>query len=169
MDLLQLINSLVLVIGIPAIAVALITMGKRLHTLEVLENTVGKIKTNVKVIADYLTRNHSTFNAGEIQAYSPLKLTPLGEEFIKEIGFDKVFEEHKQEFFTFIDQEHPKFKYDVETGSVKSIYIFSDKEWMSFLKVFFYNNPTRTMENTAPTLGIYVRDAYLLMHPEIVE
>ena len=41
------------------------------------------MKINVKVIADYLTRNHSKFNASEMQAYSPLKLTEIGREFIK--------------------------------------------------------------------------------------
>jgi hypothetical protein len=40
---------------------------------------------------------------------------------------------------------------------------------MKFLKVYFYNNPTRNLENTAPTLGVYLRDRYLADHPEIKE
>jgi hypothetical protein len=40
---------------------------------------------------------------------------------------------------------------------------------MEFLKIFFYENPARNMENTAPTLGVYIRNKYLAKHPEITQ
>lgn len=33
----------------------------------------------------------------------------------------------------------------------------------------FYNHPDRNLENTAPTLGLYIRDKYLADYPEIRE
>ena len=56
-----------------------------------------------------------------------------------------------------------------ETAAIKSIYTLSDKEFMSLLKEYFYNNPNRSLANTAPTLGVYVRDKYLEEHPEIIQ
>jgi len=85
------------------------------------------------------------------------------------LGFDNIFKEHKLDFFNYIDEEKPKLKYDVEFSAIKSISFLSDKPYMEFLKVFFYNNPNKNIENTAPTLGVYIRDKYLEEHPEITQ
>ena len=109
------------------------------------------------------------FNPSELKPYSPLALTPQGEELIKKLGFNNVFSEHKEDFFALIDAEQPKLKYDVENAAIKAIYLLTDRPYMDFLKVFFYNTPDRGMEDTAPTLAVYVRDAYLAAHPEITQ
>lgn len=169
MDFLKIINAIVLVVGIPTIAGVLIRTGKKLQVLKTLEVTVEKIKINVKVISDYLAKHQTKFDLKELRTYSPLQLTEDGKKFITDIGFDNVFEKNKDDFFHFIEGENPKLKYDVELAAVKSIQVNAQKDYMSFLKVFFYNTPTRTLENTAPTLGVYVRDKYLEEHPEITQ
>jgi hypothetical protein len=73
------------------------------------------------------------------------------------------------DFYNIISGEDVKVKYDVEMASIKSIYALYEKPYMQFLKVYFYNKPERSLENTAPTLGVYVRDSYLLEHPEITQ
>lgn len=156
-------------VGIPVIVAALLYIGRKLQVLDGLEKTTGKIKSNVKVISDYLVRAHPDFSHDELQAYSPLKLTPGGKKLIKDLGFDNVFEQYKNEFFDFIDHDEPKQKYDVEVAAIKSISVFSNNDYMGFLKTFFYNNPERSIQNTAPTLGVYVRDKYLAEHTEITE
>jgi hypothetical protein len=166
---LQKINELVVSIGIPAIVWALIYIGIKLHTLKVIEIAVDKIKQNIKVMGDYLTRHHAKFNPAELKAFSPVQLTEIGIKLIKEIGFDHIFNVNKTDFFSFIDSEQPKLKYDVEVASTKSIYVLADKPYMQFLKVFFYNNPDRNLENMASTLGVYIRDKYLGEHPEITK
>ncbi|MEK7561021.1 MAG: hypothetical protein AAB539_03645 [Patescibacteria group bacterium] len=162
--------DIILTIGIPAIVLALIYIGKKLQILSDLRIAIEKIKNNIKVISDYLITNHSTFDPTELRAYSPLRLTEAGEAFIQKIGFNNVFEKNKTDFFSFIDEENPKLKYDVEAAAIKSIRVFyEEKEFISFLKVFFYDNPNRNLENTAPTLGVYIRDKYLSEHPEITQ
>lgn len=162
------INTIV-AIGVPAIVVALIYIGRKLQVLDELQITIGKMKLNLKVIGDFLTRNHSEFNPKELQGYSPLHLTEEGKRFIHNIGFSRIFEKYKEEFFKCIRNEHPKLKYDVEAAAIKSIYTLSDKDFMAFLKEYFYNNPTRNLGNTAPTFGVYVRDKYLEAHSEIIQ
>lgn len=169
MNFLQWLNAVIIAVGIPAIVLALIFIGKKLQVLDTLEKSADKIKHNLKVVGDYLMRYHQDFNPNELQVLSPLQLIPGGEDFIVQVGFDKVFIANKTDFFKFIDGENPKLKFDVEVAAVKSIYGMSDKVYMNFLKILFYNKPVRNMENTAPTLGIYVRDKYLAEHPEITQ
>ena len=163
------INTVIVYIGIPAIVAALIYIGKKLQVLDSLDKATNKIKHNMKVVSDYLTRHHTKFDPKELQALSPLELTQSGIELIKKLNFEKVFMENKTEFFGCIDSEEPKLKYDVETAAIKSIYVLNSKPYMDFLKVFFYANPIRNLENTAPTLGVYIRDKYLVEHPEIAQ
>lgn len=157
-------------IGIPIIAGALLYIGKQLHILSELKKTSDTIKHNVKVISDFLAKKSSFhFDTSELKNYSPLSLTPEGNQFITKLGFNNVFSEHKADFFNYIVEQNPALKYDVELSAIKSITFLADKPYMEFLKVFFYNTPNRNMGNTAPTLGVYVRDEYLKEHPEITQ
>lgn len=156
-------------VGVLGILGAFIYIGRKLQVLDDMNKTTQKIKTNVKVISDYLTSTSADFDHTELQTYSPFQLTPKGQEFIKELGFDVVFEKHQDEFFAFIDSEEPKLKYDVERLAIKSISAHYNKHFMDILKVYLYNNPGRSLKNVAPTLGVFIRDKYLEAHPEITE
>jgi hypothetical protein len=161
--------DVIITIGVPAVVGCLIYIGRKLQILEDLKLTVDKIKGNVKVVSDYLVKNHNKFDPAELRAYSPILLTEQGQQFIRTIGFDNVFKERERDFFGCIDSEKPKLKYDVEAAAIKSIHILYEKPYMDFLKVYLYNNPKRSIENIAPTLGVYVRDKYLEKHPEITQ
>ncbi|MEK7095049.1 MAG: hypothetical protein AAB917_00100 [Patescibacteria group bacterium] len=156
-------------IGVGTLILGLIHIGRKLQILDSLQTTSDKIKINMNVICNYLIKNHDSFNSIELETFSPFQLTPKGKVFISSLGFDNIFEKNKKEFFDFIDSENPTLKYDVENSSIKAIAALYGKDFMKFLKVYFYNNPTRNIENTAPTLGVYVRDKYLEAHPEITE
>ncbi len=156
-------------IGIVSIIGGLIYIGRKLQILDDLQELSKNMKHNIQVISNFLTRNNKGFNSSELKSMSPLTLTEEGNKFISELTFDDVFAENKQEFFGYIDSEKPKFKYDVENAAIKSIYALSDNDFMDFLKIFLYNNPNRTMDDTAPTLGVYIRDKYLEAHPEITQ
>ncbi|OHA17291.1 MAG: hypothetical protein A3C79_03160 [Candidatus Taylorbacteria bacterium RIFCSPHIGHO2_02_FULL_45_28] len=168
-EILQTISSIFALIGVPATIAGFIYVGRKLQVLDTLAEDMGKVKHNLKVVTDYLTRYHLRFDPGNLKALSPISLTDQGNDFIKELGFDEVFEQNKNDFFNFIDSENPKFKYDVELSAIKSVFSLADRDYMSFLKIYLYNNPSRTINDTAPTLGIYVRDKYLAEHSEIKE
>jgi hypothetical protein len=165
----QNIFAVITVVGIAAILSAFIYIGRKLQVLDDLSRCIDKIKNNMGVISNYLTRNHMEFNPSELQSFSPFNLTDAGKRFIADIGFNNVFESNKSDFLSFISSENVKLKYDVESAAIKSIFAFYNKPYMEFLKVYFYNHPERSLENTAPTLGIYVRDKYLEAHPEITQ
>src|ERR1700722_19948794 len=107
MNYLDIINGAVVIIGLPTIIICAVYIGRKLNLLDTLSATSEKIKSNVKVISDYLIKHHTKFNPSELQAYSPLRLTESGERFIKELGFDDIFENNKSDFFHYIESEHP--------------------------------------------------------------
>lgn len=162
-------TSLMVLIGVPFTIGTLLKVGRKLQVLDSLEITTKTIKHNLHAVTTYLIRNHTTFDPSELQAMSPLKLTAKGKQFIQEVDFERIFSEHRADFYQCIDDEQPLLKYDVEQAAKKAIFVLSDKSFMSFLKVFFYNHPDRNLENVAPTLAVFVRDRYLEDHLEIRE
>lgn len=169
MNAIEIINRIVVVVGLPTIIAAVLVMGRKLQILDSLNETAKTIKHNMTVISFFLTKHNKEFNSSELQAFSPLQLTDDGRRFIKAIGFDNVFIANKKAFLDFINNESPRLKYDVEISAIKSIVALSNEPFMEFLKIYFYNNPKRSLDNLSPTLGIYIRDLYLADHPEITQ
>ena len=165
----EILNAIVVLVGVPASVAGLVYIGRKLQTLDSLEESMSRVKHNLNITTHFLIRHHENFDLKELQTFSPIQLTEEGKGLVRELGFDNVFRTHQSEFFGCIDAEHPKLKYDVENAAIKSLYTLQGVDYMEFLKVFFYNNPSRNLENTAPTLGIYLRDQYLAVHPEITQ
>ena len=73
MDILNIVNTIVVVIGIPTIIGCCIYVGRKLQILDTLETTGEKVKHNIKVISDFLTKNSILkFDPSELKSYSPL-------------------------------------------------------------------------------------------------
>ncbi len=168
MNALEVINSIVVLVGVPSVLGSVLYLGRKLQILDSLDDTTRTIKHNLTVVTNFLIKHNQEFDSSELQTFSPLQLTDVGKELIKHFDFENIFNVNKAEFFKFIDSENPKLKYDVEVSAVKSIIALSNEPFMDFLKIYFYNNPNRNFDNISPTLGIYVRDKYLSEHPEII-
>lgn len=156
-------------IGIVAILGAFVYVGRKLQKLEDLEKKVGHIQDNVQVISLHLTRHHIEFDPSELRSLSPYQLTKEGNAFINDVGFDDIIAAHQDKFFAYIESEMPSVKYDVETAAIQSVIFLQNEPFMKPLRIYMYNNPDRNLENMAATLGIYIRDKFLEVHPEITE
>lgn len=168
-NIVQIINSIAAIVGVPAMIIGFVYVGRKLQILDQLAITTEKIKYNLKMVSDFLSENANNFNSSSLQNYSPVQLTESGSAFLEQLGFEDIFKKNKADFFAFVDEEEPHFKYDVENAAIKSIFFLKDRPYMKFLKIYLYNTPKRRMNDVAPTLGIYVRDQYLAAHPEITE
>ena len=161
-------SNLISTIGLAStMIIGFVYIGRKLQILDDIKGTIDKMKHNVKIIADFLTKKEPDFDNSKLKNYSPLQLTDEGLEFVMSLGFDKVFKNHQKDFFDFISEETPQVKYDVELSAIKSINFLLDKSFMNFLKTYMYNHPEKRLERMAPTLGVYIRDHYLAEHPEI--
>ncbi len=160
------------ILGIPAIIVALLFIGRKLQILDDLKKTVEKIKHNIKAMADSMINSDLVFDHTKLQSYSPFKLTEKGKEYLEKIGFISTFNSNKEIFFDCIDMDHPKTKYDVELAAYRSMLLLRNKEdLMKPIKIHLYNNPNdeESFESISRYAGVYIRDQYLDLHPEIVE
>ncbi|MFA6533578.1 MAG: hypothetical protein WCT37_00220 [Patescibacteria group bacterium] len=158
-----------LAIGIATIIGGLVYIGRKLQILDDLKETMEKVKHNVKVICDTLSKPKIDFNPQDIQSYSPLKLTTVGEKKIIDIGFADIFRNNSSDFLGFIKSESAGTKYDVEIAAIKSVKVLFDKEYFNPIKSYLYNNPSENVDTLFTTLGVYVRDNYLEQYPEITE
>lgn len=159
---LKLIVSILVTIGIPYIINSLIKIGRKLEKIDKMESDMKKVKSNLKLVSDSLIKTATVeFDHELIQSYSPLKLTGKGEKFIEKLGFDKIYVEHKKDFFKFIEEEKAETEYDIELAAIKSTLILFNKKYFSPIKDYFYKNPKTDKTKIMVVLGIYIRDKYL--------
>ena len=166
-ELLKVLNAVIVIIGIPTIIGACIYVGRKLQVLDDLNDTISKVKHNIKVVCDTLVQSKVKFDPNYIKSFSPFELTEKGTERIKELGFDKILAENEEDFIDFINSEKPMSKYDVEVSSMKSIIALFDNEYFKPIKKYLYNNPEVDGRKVRTTLAIYVRDKYFEKYPKI--
>lgn len=160
--------DLVSALTLVSVIVGCIFIGRKLQILDDLQKTMEKIKTNIKIACDALIKSEVIeFNGTDLQTYSPFQITEEGKQKINDLGFEKIFEDNKKDFFDFIDAENPKSKYDIEAMSIKAVFSLFNKDYFRGVKEYLYNNPTYGTKQMITLLGVHVRDKYLEDHPEI--
>jgi len=131
-------------------------------TIKSLETLMSKIKNDIKFIANYLSeKSEKNFDRKQLESCSPFRLTPVGEKFLEDVGFIKLFNENKNDFFQIIDLTNPTTNYDVEISARKSFIILSEKDYFKPIKVYLYNNPEKRLDTISITAGVHIRDEYL--------
>ncbi len=165
------INQIFIIVGVPSTVAAFIYIGRKLEVLDRLDGTMGKVKNNLTVVCNFLIGTNSGFGDGRLQSYSPAHLTEEGLDFLsdKKTSFISVFEKNKDDFFRSVDDERPQTKYDVENVSVRCVVNLWSQSYFEPVKVYLYNNPKEDVKRFALLAGIYIRDRYLEIHPEIKE
>ena len=199
MDLLQVINSIVVMIGLPAIIGACVYVGRKLQTIEVLQEDMNEVrkdtagikkdlssmhkelgggdsksiifrmKHNIRAITEYLTGADPGFDAQYLKTMSPFQLSKEGEELLEKSGFKQIVKENEDDFLNFVGMDKPKTKYDVQQTAYKGVYLLFDEDYFVPVKTFLYNNPKVGKNAFLSAAAIYVRNAYLKAHPEIKE
>ena len=137
--------------------------------IDAIESVMDKMKSNIKVIATFLSADRPTFNVGLLEAMSPLQIKPDGMKILEESGFKGVIdssEENKRKFFDYITEQEPNSKLDVENYSVMAFAALLSESFMKPVQNYLYNFPNN--REVFPYLaGVYIRDLYLVAHPEI--
>lgn len=159
--------KIIMGIGIPAIIGGCIYIGRKLQILDTLQDAINKVKYNIKVIADCLVKAPVQFDHEKLQTYSPIQLTDVGKKYLDDIGFVKIFEDNKKDFFDFIDAEKPTTKYDIEISATKSFLVLFERSYFRPIKEFLYTHPQDHLQAMSKIGGVYIRDSYLEKHPEI--
>ncbi len=114
MDWIQIINGLIVIIGIPTIAGVLISTGKKLNTLELIEEDLkDNVRPDLKEIREKFFAFEGKMN-GVFKAHSPISLTTKGIEFLNKSGVKEYIDENLNIFLSLCANKKPTNAYDIQ-------------------------------------------------------
>ena len=160
MNWIQIVNGLVVVIGIPTLIGVFINIGRKLQILETIE---GDLKENIRPDLKDVRERFSALEgkmSGFFATASPVSLLPKGVKIIEKSGLKKYIDDHKDDFMKQCCGDKPTNQYDIQT----SAFNFFDKldfgEFESKLKEtsFQYGMSLEMLRRIG---GIYFRDILL--------
>jgi hypothetical protein len=169
MNVLNIINGIVLIIGLPTIIGIAVKLGKKLQILETIDASFDGIKTNVTTICTFLATTHKNdFPSNILKTMSPYQIQSDGLKEIEDSGLKAILDNpvNLKRIFDLILDQKPTTKLDVETNSFIAYNSASVDEAFKPIKSYLYNHPAA--RNYFPYLAaVYIRDKYLSEHPEI--
>ena len=133
-----------------------------------INNTLNKVKLNIKAIVTFLSTDRPNFDIAIIEAMSPLRIKEKGYEILEESGFRRIMSdsEKRAKILSCIADQDPTTKLDVEKTAIVFFATLLENEFMNPIKSYLYEHPDN--REVFPTLaGLYIRDEYLKDHLEI--
>jgi hypothetical protein len=165
MDWVEIINAIVVVVGVPAIFVALINIGRNLKTLEIIEKDLNdNIRPDLKDVRErFFSLEGKT--SGLFQTSSPVRLMDAGEKVLEKSGLKSYIDNNKDSLLREC-KNNSNFTnpYDIQKAS----FAFFDEysfpvDFFEALKLYAYDNGIAL--SVLRRIGaIYFRDLCLLEH-----
>lgn len=121
---------------------------------------MGKVTPAIiEMQSKFETLGHSIAFPITVTPGSPLKLTDIGEQVLKDYGFYKIFKKSKEQLVTQVITRSPKTNYDIQQESFAVIRetFESDDPIFAPIKDYAYNKGS-SIEVVIPPAGIVLRD-----------
>jgi len=161
MDILQIVNTIVVTLGLPTIIVSSIFMGKKLNALDTVESDIKEMKPDLKDVRERVAGLEGK-TAGLFRNNSPISLTKSGERFLQESGLKEFIDTNKETLLTACDyDQNMKTPYDVQQAAFDFFENFEfPDEINNQLKTYAYNQGV-SMSTLRRVAAIYFRDLCL--------
>jgi len=156
---LQWVNTIVVLLGLPAIIASLIFIGRKLQTLDSLKKEVDdNIRPDLKDVRERFATLEGKSSA-LFQTHSPISLTPKGEQYLKESGLKVYIDEHQDDLMEECGlNKKMETPYDVQQVAFE---FFSEHDFPQDVedkvKTYAYEQGV-SLEALRRTAGIYFRD-----------
>lgn len=161
-----------IIIWIGVIAYYIFVYKNKIDKIEKSVGSIDQVKNYVSDLSEYLKAwesvpKHLRYFNSYYTSHSPLQLTDTGIDFIKDSGFEAVFEKNKDFFITSLkerlkNKENDKsFFYFCEEYAIELIKELEDDEsdLLSDVRDFIFKRGLSDIKKTLfKTLGIYIRD-----------
>lgn len=144
------------------------------NRLDSLEEKVDNHTLAIVELYSFLGQKHPKHEFMFSKKMSPRMLNELGSKIYGEIDGYDFLSKNKTALFEYIDKEHPRTKYDVQTASFKALASMADTDSFNTLKDYVYNAPAIDMPDgekyelglgdVCYILSIPLRDMYLEMN-----
>ena len=165
MTIIEWVNAVIVALGLPAIIVVLVAIGRKLQVLDTLQSEVERnIRPDLKDVRErFATLEGKT--AGLFQAQSPISLTEAGRRYLAHSGLQEFIDENQDDLMH--QGEHDRkleSPYDVQQFAFEffdQLTLPDDLE--NEVKTFAYNHGV-SMDSMRRIGGIYFRDLCLQAH-----
>jgi hypothetical protein len=166
-------GQLIIVVGI--IAVIFVACFEQLNNnLNPMINAVAEIQAHLsKGRKGKFVPLFEMKAVGYIQTFSPVDATPLGLRMLDASGGKKLVDEKYLDFEKEIDQGNCETAYDVQNCASTMIAHIENEPYMKRIKDYIYSHPEfegrpLLLEDVQRVMVIYLRNAYLRKHPDII-
>jgi uncharacterized protein YihD (DUF1040 family) len=169
-----LIGILSIVLSIAAsVVTAALMIGKYREKVDSLERSRDKLeskldscKSEIDGLKEFKVSAQKFIDSKIYQSNSPLSLTEYGRKLVKESGFEKIFEEHKDELVQMLNKLSPQTAYDVQEVSRSFMDGLDNYEPFAPIKEYAFKTGS-DFKQILRAGAIMMRDYYLTKHPEI--
>jgi len=164
-------NSPFLVLGALMVGLTLWQNAKLNAFEKRIEVTLGKIKTNIKVIVTFLATVYpDRFDVSLIEGMSPLRIKEGGYDILNRSGFAAIMKnrEFRNKILSYVAEENPASKLDVQNYAIIYFPTILEEDFMLPIKAYLYNFP-KDGEMFSRLAGLYIRDEYLKDHLDITQ
>ncbi len=119
MNYFEIVNGLVVVIGIPTMVGTLITVGRKLQILDSLNITVEqKMEPKLeKLVVEFevlKNKMNILWRSHVARSKSPRQLNDLGKKILRDSGIDRIVDQKRAELTKIIKEKNPTNSYDAE-------------------------------------------------------
>lgn len=138
------------------------------------------INTSINNLVVYLKTKDGKMDTSLFRSFSPIQLTPLGNEILEVIGGKSFIDAHLNHLIADIDNFEIKTALDVQNASPIVINNYSSNTDFNSIKNYIFKSPSYKVTTTEGDvfvnldfntiiniMGIYLRNKYLDLHPNL--
>jgi hypothetical protein len=133
------------------------------------EKTIVKLdalRTDVDTLKEFKVSAQKFIDKQLYKEGSPLELTDLGKELVRESGFVSIFEQVKTDLVSRLLAKNPRTQYDVQEMARELMDSLTDYAAFAPIKTYAFSNG-KDLSQILRAGAIMLRDYYLSLHPEI--
>ncbi len=161
----QNIINIICAIGVPAIVVCLIYIGRKLQKLDDVDDKLKNVDSKV-IDIDKLTlltkeKVDTLWNERFAISNSPMQLNERGEMILDKSGIKEIIDKHLDELFIKVKEKNPENAYQVQERSNKVVYKLENKQG---ILPILENGAYKTgvdIDTVLAVGGLYLRDLIL--------
>ncbi|OGH84363.1 MAG: hypothetical protein A2261_00650 [Candidatus Magasanikbacteria bacterium RIFOXYA2_FULL_44_8] len=151
------INAIIVSLGIPTIIGACIYIGRKLQTLDTLQQSFDKLQ-------DSFYEDHDNIILMKAKVLgvsnSPYRPNETGIKLLSECGWGVFYSTIKKDILDKIEQEKPKTLYDVERLAFRHLHNYKNEDLAIPFKTYIVNHPEHSLDSIFLVGSWIIRDDY---------
>jgi len=154
---LNIINAVVVSLGIPTMVVACIYIGRKLQILDTLDESFKKLQDSFDEDHEHIILMKAKVLGVSNSPYQP---NEVGRKLLEDSGWINIYPIIKKEVLDKIEKEKPKTLYDVERLAFRVLSSFKNDDRFIPFKTYIVNHPEHSLDSIFLVGSWIVRDDF---------